>query len=195
MGDLHQTDIEIVKEVLQGRSEAFRELVARYKKAVYSLCYRMAHNHEEAEDLSQELFIKVYQNLDKYDHNYRLSTWILKIASNTTIDSLRKKRVDTLPLDDDIESKQEMASAESIFFHQDNKRVIEKMIQELPEEYRLLIILYHQQGLSYKEIAEAVNIPMSKVKNRLHRARNILKDELKTIKEEEAQWTAKQVQF
>lgn len=192
---MHQTDIEIVREVLKGRSEAFRELVARYKKAVYSLCYRMAHNHEEAEDLSQEVFIKVYQNLDKYDQSYKLSTWILKIATNTTIDYLRKKKLDTIPLEEDIESKQDIASAESIFFHQANKKVIEEMIQGLPEEYRLLIILYHQQGLSYKEIAEACNIPMSKVKNRLHRARNILKDELRTIKEEEGQWTAKQVQI
>ncbi len=192
---MHQTDIEIVKEVLQGRSEAFRELVSRYKRAVYSLCYRMVQNNEEAEDLSQEVFIKVYQYLEKYDESYKFSTWILKIATNTTIDYLRKKRVDTVPLEEGIESKQEMASAESIYFHQSNKELIEKMIKELPEEYRLLIMLYHQQGLSYKEIAENVNIPMSKVKNRLHRARNILKEQLKSIKEEETQWTAKQVQI
>ncbi len=192
---MHQTDIEIVKEVLQGRSEAFRELVSRYKRAVYSLCYRMVQNNEEAEDLSQEVFIKVYQYLGKYDEDYKFSTWILKIATNTSIDYLRKKKVDTVPLEEGIESKQEMASAESIYFHQSNKALIEKMIKELPEEYRLLIILYHQQGLSYKEIADNVNIPMSKVKNRLHRARNILKEQLKSIKEEETQWTAKQVQI
>lgn len=192
---MHQTDIEIVKEVLAGRSEAFRELVARYKRSVYSLCFRMAHNHEEAEDLSQEVFIKIYQNLSKYDPAYKLSSWILRIAANTTIDFLRRKRLETVPLEEDIESKQEMASAESIFFHQTNQRVIEGMIQGLPEEYRLLIILYHQQGLSYREMADACNIPMSKVKNRLHRARNILKDGLRTIKEEEGQWTAKQVQL
>lgn len=192
---MHQTDIEIVKEVLQGRSEAFRELVSRYKRAVYSLCYRMVQNNEEAEDLSQEVFIKVYQYLGKYDEGYKFSTWILKIATNTSIDYLRKKKVDTVPLEEGIESKQEMASAESIYFHQSNKSLIDKMIKELPEEYRLLIILYHQQGLSYKEISDNVNIPMSKVKNRLHRARNILKEQLKSIKEEETQWTAKQVQI
>ena len=195
MVDLYQSDNDIVKDVLQGKAEAFRELVTRYKKAIFSLCFRMVQNNEEAEDLSQEVFIKVYQNLNKYDEAFKFSTWILKIATNTSIDYLRKKRVDTIPLEDGIESKQDMASAESIYFHQDNKLVIERMIQELPEEYRLLIILYHQQGLSYKEISDNVNIPMSKVKNRLHRARNILKDQLKVIKEEEAQWTAKQVQI
>ena len=192
---MYQSDLDIINEVLQGRTEAFREIVARYKKAVFSLCYRMVQNHEEAEDLSQEVFIKVYQYLTKYDTSFKFSTWILKIATNTSIDYLRKKKVDTIPLEEGIETKQDMASAESIYFHQDNKRLIDKMIQSLPQEYRLLIILYHQQGLSYKEIADSVNIPMSKVKNRLHRARSILKEELKTIKEEEAQWTAKQVQI
>lgn len=195
MVNLCKSDWDIVQRIINGESEFFGEIVTRYKKAVHSLCYRMVQSNEEAEDLSQEVFIKAYNNLKKYDPQYKFSTWILKIATNTTIDSLRKKKLDTMPLEEEISSKQESASAEVIFFHQNNKTLIEKAISSLPIEYRSLIILFHQHGLSYKEIAESTNLPMSKVKNRIHRARNILKESLKNVKEEETQWTAKQVQI
>lgn len=189
------TDWEIVQEITSGNSQLFREIITRYKKAVYSLCFRMTNNHEEAEDLSQEVFIKTYHNLRKYDSNYKFSTWILKIATNTSIDYIRKKKVETIPLEEEIESKHESASAELVYLHQQNKNYIEKAINELPTDYRTLIILYHQCGLSYKEIAENTNLPMSKVKNRIHKGRSLLKDKLKEIKEEGAQWTAKQLQL
>ncbi len=189
------TDWEVVQQVMGGESDRFSEIVSRYKKAIYSLCYRMIKNQEEAEDLSQEVFIKVYQYLKKYDPQYKFSTWILKIATNTTIDYLRKKKVETLPLEEEIQSKQESASAEIVYFHRHNKQLIEDAIQKLPADYRILVILYHQHGLSYQEIADTLKLPMSKVKNRLHRGRNLLKEQLKGIKEEGAQWTAKQVQI
>lgn len=195
MVNLSQSDWEIVQRIIKGESESFGEIVTRYKKSVFSLCYRMVKNNEEAEDLSQEIFIKAYNNLKKYNPQYKFSTWILKIATNTTIDSLRKKKIETMPLEEEISSKSETASAEVIYFHQQNKTAIESAIEGLPIEYRTLIILFHQHGLSYKEISESTNLPMSKVKNRIHRARNILKDSLKDVKEEEAQWTAKQVQI
>ncbi|MBM7615423.1 RNA polymerase sigma factor [Alkaliphilus hydrothermalis] len=189
------SDWEIIQLIVQGNSELFRELVGRYKKAVYSLCYRMLKNHEEAEDLSQEAFIKTYNYLGKYDPSYKFSTWILKIATNTTIDYLRKKKVETLPLEEEIATKQEGASAEAVYFHHHNKDLIQEAINQLPADYRTLIVLYHQYGLSYKEIADSVNLPMTKVKNRLHRGRSLLKEKLINIKEEGAQWTAKQVQL
>lgn len=191
---MHETDYEIVERILKGDSNAFSEIVNRYKKAVFSLCYRMIHNQEEAEDLAQEVFIKAYNYLNKYNPEYKFSTWILKIATNTTIDFIRKKKVETLPLDEEISTKQEGASAETIFFHHQNKKSIEDAIKALPIEYRALIVLFHQNGLSYNEISDHLNIPLSKVKNRLHRARNILKESLKNVKKEESQWTARQVQ-
>jgi len=182
------SDWEIIQQILQGNSELFREIVGRYKKAVYSLCYRMLKNNEEAEDLSQEVFIKTYNYLGKYDPSYKFSTWILKIATNTTIDYLRKKKVETLPLEEEIATKQEGVSAEAVYFHHHNKDLIQEAINQLPTDYRTLIVLYHQYGLSYKEIADSVNLPMSKVKNRLHRGRSLLKEKLSSIKEEGAQW-------
>lgn len=194
-GELSMSDWDVIQRILAGESELFSEILNRYKKAVYSLCYRMIKSQEEAEDLSQEVFIKVYQYLKKYDPQYKFSTWILKIATNTTIDYLRKKKIDTLPLEEEIESKQESASAEVVYFHRYNKLLIEKAINGLPEDYRILIILYHQHGLSYQEIADSVKLPMSKVKNRLHRGRSLLKEQLINIKGEGTQWTAKQVQI
>ncbi|WP_192929630.1 RNA polymerase sigma factor [Alkaliphilus serpentinus] len=192
---MQDTDYSIVQRILEGDSNAFSEIVNNYKKAVFSLCYRMVHNQEEAEDLAQEVFIKAYNHLSKYNPQFKFSTWILKIATNTTIDFVRKKKVETLPLDEEISTKQEGASAEIIFFHKENKKTIEDAIKALPIEYRSLIVLFHQNGLSYNEISEHLNIPLSKVKNRLHRARSILKDTLQNVKKEESQWTAKQVQI
>lgn len=189
------SDWDVIQQILKGESQCYSEIVSRYKGAIYSLCYRMTQNKQEAEDLSQETFIKAYQNLKKYNPKYKFSSWILKIATNTTIDHLRKRRPETLLLEEEIQSKQEGASAEVVFFHHQNKKLIEEAIQKLPADYRILVILYHHHGLSYQDIADILKLPMSKVKNRLHRGRNLLKEQLKGIKEEGAQWTARQVQI
>jgi RNA polymerase sigma-70 factor, ECF subfamily len=191
---VNKSDQELVEEILQGHGNLFSEIVCRYKKAVYSLCYRMINNKEDAEDLAQEVFIKVYNHLGQYNPEYKFSTWILKIAHNTTIDTLRKKKMEVVPYDEKIALNQEAVSAENMYFHQFNKTLIEKAIQELPSDYREVILLYHHNGLNYNEIAETIGIPLSKVKNRLHRARNLLKVSLQSIRKEEAQWTAKEVQ-
>lgn len=192
---MNGTDWDIIQQIIQGDSQAFREIVERYKNAVFALCYRMVQNREEAEDLSQEVFVKAYNSLTKYNPEYKFSTWILRIATNTTIDYLRKNRIQTLPLEEEIKTKHETVSAEETFFEQNKQRKIEKAIGELPEEYRSLILLYHYHGLSYKEMAENMNLPMSKVKNRLHRGRHLLKESLKDIREEEMQWTAKELEI
>ena len=92
-------------------------------------------------------------------------------------------------------TKEETASAEAIFFHQHNQGVIEKAIQGLPPDYRMIILLYHFHGLSYQELMIALELPLSKVKNRLHRGRNLLKEQLKSVKEEGNPWTARQLQI
>lgn len=192
---LIETDWEIVQKVLRGDSNAFSQIVSRYKGAVYSLCYRMTNHQGDAEDLSQEVFIKAYQHLNKYNPQYKFSTWILRIATNTTIDFQRKKKVETYPLETTMTNQEETASAEAIFFHKENQGAIEKAIQGLPPDYRAIILLYHYYGLSYQELTVALGLPLSKVKNRLHRSRNLLKEQLKSIKEEGNPWTARQLQI
>ena len=187
------TDVQIVKKILEGDTASFQELVTRYQKQVFAICYRMVRQREEAEDLSQETFIKAYRYLAQYNHEHKFSSWVLKIATNTCIDAIRKKKLDTLPLDEEIKTSQEDVSAERAFIQEEAHREIEKSIAGLPPDYRIVVLLYHHHGQSYQEIADGLDIPMSMVKNRLFRARRILKESLKTLKEETV-WTAKEAQ-
>ena len=187
------TDAQIVEKILKGDASCFQELVVRYQKQVFAICYRMMRQREEAEDLSQEVFLKAYRYLRQYNHEHKFSSWILKIATNTCIDAIRKKKVDTLPLDDDIKTNQEDMSAERSFLQEEAHREIETAISGLPSDYRIVVLLYHHHGQSYQQIADQLEIPMSMVKNRLFRARKMLKDSLKSLKEETL-WTAEQSQ-
>jgi len=192
---MEPSDQEIIEKILQGQGEYYEEIIKRYKNGVYSLCMRMLRNSEDAKDLAQEAFIKAYQNLGKYNAEYKFSTWLFKVTSNLCVDYLRKIKTQTLPYDDKISMPHDTASAEDIFLHNNNRRQIEKAIQELPEDYRILILLYHKEGLSYEQMCDMLKLPMSKVKNRLHRARNKLKETLKDIKKEESAWTAQELQI
>ncbi|MDF2546620.1 MAG: hypothetical protein K0R93_1518 [Anaerosolibacter sp.] len=191
---LQDLDHKIIEDVLQGDGDKFGEIIGRYKNGVYSICMRMVGDAEEARDLSQETFIKAYNNLLKYNPEYKFSTWIFKIATNLSIDYLRRKKHQALPLDEKLSMPYDTASAEDMYLHRCNKDEIERVIQELPPDYKALVILYHKEGLSYQNICDVMKLPMSKVKNRLHRARSMLKERLKEIKEEESIWTAKELQ-
>ncbi|WP_184312084.1 RNA polymerase sigma factor [Anaerosolibacter carboniphilus] len=192
---MEDVDHKIIEAVLKGDGDKFGELIGRYKNGVYSVCMRMVGDAEEARDLSQETFIKAYNSLQRYNPEYKFSTWIFKIATNLSIDHLRKKKHQALPLDEKLSMPYDTASAENMYLHHYNKNEIERVIQELPYDYKALVILYHKEGLSYQSICDVMNLPMSKVKNRLHRARSILKERLKEIKEEESIWTAKELQI
>lgn len=187
------SDAQIVENILQGDASGFQELVTRYQKPVFSICYRMLRHREEAEDLSQEVFLKAYRYLLQYNPAHKFSSWILKIATNTSIDAIRKKRVDTMPLDEEIKTNQEAVSAEKAFLQEEAHREIESAIAALPPDYRMVVLLYHQHGQSYQQMSDNLDIPMSMVKNRLFRARKLLKESLKILKEETL-WTAQQVQ-
>lgn len=192
---MESSDQVIIENILKGQGELYEEIIKRYKNNIYSLCMRMVRNSEDAKDLAQDTFIKAYQNLEKYNPEYKFSTWIFKVASNLCIDHLRKTKTQNLPYDDKISMPHDTASAENIYLHNSNKKQIEKAIQDLPEDYRILIILYHKEGLSYEQMCEMLKLPMSKVKNRLHRARNRLKEVLVDIKKEESAWTAQELQI
>ena len=190
---MESSEINRINRILQGEPQLYGEIISAYKNAVFSLCYRMVYQKQEAEDLSQEVFLKVYRNLGKYNQKMKFSTWILSIARNTCIDYLRKNRGENVPLEEGIRTSEVPISAEEAYLYKEQKQEIERAISALPEEYRLLITLYHQQGQSYKEITEILNMPMSLVKNRLHRGRKMLKEQLRPIKEEGSPWTAEAV--
>jgi RNA polymerase sigma-70 factor (ECF subfamily) len=183
---LELTDYEIIQLCLKGNQDAFAEIVNRYKKLVYTVVYRMINDKEDASDIAQEVFIKLYRTLDKYNPEYKFSTWAVKITTNLCLDILRKKKIETTSVDEMIYEPGHGEDPETAYLKVERTVQIEEAINSLPEKYRLPIILFHQHGLSYDEICKVLNEPLSIVKNRLHRARHMLRDKLVTIRREEA---------
>lgn len=178
------TDYELIELCLKGDNHCFSELVSRYKSLVYSTVLRMTNDREEANDLAQEIFIKVYKNLDKYYPKFKFSTWIIRICTNHVIDYRRKKKLEYVPLEEIDFQIQAPAEAvpENEYLKKEQAKYLYKIIDELPEMYKIPIVLYHQQGFSYQEIADIIKEPLSKVKNRIFRGRKMLKDTLILMK-------------
>lgn len=171
-------DYDVIKACISGDKQAFSILVSRYKNLVYSVILRMVNNPEEAADLSQEVFLKVYRNLDKYKTDYKFSTWIIKITTNTVIDYRRQKKQETVALEDVQEPVDTSETPEQAMVQKEQKSVVWGAVSDLPDIYKIPIVLYHQQGLSYQEISDITGEPLSKVKNRIFRGRKMLKDAL-----------------
>ena len=180
-------DRSLVEQILGGDRDLFGVLVARYEKRVVNYVYRITHRYEEAHDLTQEIFVKVYLALDRYDPKYQFSTWLFRIAQNSAIDAIRKKSIAEVPIargSDDEDGNREREFADdgiSPYRALKNKQLssaIDTAVGKLPPDYRELIQLRHFAELSYEEIASMKKLPLGTVKNKLFRARNLLKDAL-----------------
>lgn len=180
-------DRALVASILAGNRERFGELVRRYEKRIIHYVYRITHRYEEAHDLTQEIFVKVFLALDRYDPRFQFSTWIFRIAQNSAIDALRKKSVPEVSLtrsDDEGESPgledfpDDGISPYRVLKNKQLSSAIDRAVDALPPDYRELIQLRHFGELSYEEIAEMKRLPLGTVKNKLFRARNLLKEEL-----------------
>ena len=180
------TDYELIQMCLAGNRDMFEELVKRYKNLVYSVILRMVNDREEANDLAQDVFIKIYKNLDKYYPEYKFSTWVIRIATNHVIDYRRKKRQETVPIEDVEFSLSTEESPESAYIRREQKDELKKIVGDLPDMYKIPIVLYHEQGLSYQEISEIIHEPLSKVKNRIFRGRRMLKESLISLNRKES---------
>jgi len=182
MTDIAQKkDYDLILECLRGDQECFSELVSRYKNLVYSIILRMTKDNEEANDLAQDVFLKIYKNLRSYSPEYRFSTWVIRITTNHAIDQHRKKKQETVPFESvqhEVEQTNLESSPETVYLKREQTRRINKLVADLPEMYRIPIVMYHQQGLSYQEISEIIDEPLSKVKNRIFRGRRLLKESL-----------------
>ncbi|MGE0553191.1 MAG: RNA polymerase sigma factor [Gemmatimonadales bacterium] len=191
-----KTDQEVVALAKQGSEVAFRELVRRYERPVFSLIFRMVRNKELAEDLSQETFIKVLNAVGTYRPEFKFSSWVFKIANNAAIDHLRKRSLDTLSLEGSPHAQTpEMIEATALQISEraetqleevENRelgRTIEAAIDELRPEYRSCILLRHVEGRTYEEIADILNLPLGTVKTYIHRARNELRIALGHLKQ------------
>lgn len=179
---MKKTDYELIQAVLAGEQEDFAELVNRYKNLVYSIIHRQTRDAEEANDLSQDVFLKVYKNLDKYTPEFKFSTWVMRITSNHIIDKHRKKKFETVSYEEYSENGGRAggaeASPETEYLRREQTRRINKIVADLPEMYKVPVVLYHQQGMSYQEIADKIGEPLSKIKNRIFRGRKLLKSSM-----------------
>ena len=189
------TDQEVVVMARSGHEAAYRELLRRYERPIFSMLYRMVRDRELAEDLAQETFVKALNALDSYRPEFKFSSWIFKIANNAAIDQLRRRNLDTLSIDgsphaetpDAIEATalQVSSNDESPLEEVEARELgssIEAAIGRLRPEYRSCILLRHVEGYAYEEIAEILQLPLGTVKTYIHRARNELREHLAHLK-------------
>src|SRR5437667_8301509 len=181
------TDQEVIRWAREGHERAYRELVRRYERPIFSLIYRMVRDRELAEDLAQETFVKALNAIDSYRPEFKFSSWIFKIANNATIDHLRKRQLDTLSIEGSPDATTAMRAeattlqivspGESPLQEVESRELgstIEKAIGALRPEYKACILLRHLEDRSYEEIAQILELPLGTVKTYIHRARTEL---------------------
>ncbi len=183
-----ESDVLVIARARRGEESAFAELLKRYRAPVFNLCLRMLKNRDDAEDIAQDVFIKVFGMLERYDERYAFRSWLFKIAANQSIDFIRKNRVKMQSLDEplsyggeEIERQfpDEAPNPEEDFENREIGALLLVITDELPPHYRSMIVLRHQEQLSYEEIAQVLDLPLGTVKARIHRARAMMADKLK----------------
>ena len=177
-------DRDLVTHAVAGRDDGFEELVRRYQRPIAAYVYRMVGDYEAALDLTQEVFIKVYNSLRRYRAEFKFSTWIYKIAHNAAIDHLRRYSTRGQRLTCEFEGEQydlpiesRRPSPEQESEKEERRAEIESVVRQLPAAYRELVLLRHSNDMSYDEIAEVTGLPLGTVKNRLFRAREAMRQE------------------
>ncbi len=189
-------DADVVALAQRGREPAYRELIRRYERPVFSLVFRMVRDRELAEDLAQDTFIKVLQHIDRYRPEFKFSSWLFKIANNVAIDHLRRRQLDTISMDGSphaVTSDAVQATSFDVSAHDESAlerleakelgSAIEDAIAQLRPEYRACILLRHVEDKSYEEIAATLDLPLGTVKTYIHRARHELRGLLEHLKQ------------
>jgi RNA polymerase sigma-70 factor (ECF subfamily) len=177
-----QQDAELIQQALDGSQEAHRQLVLRYQRPVWGLLQRMVRDSMLAEDLAQEVFVKAFRALETFDRTRKFSSWLFKIAHNTAIDHLRRKKLDTVALETPdgepdlmaVIPDRESESPDSELRRRDLARDMEASLERLRPEYREVVLLRFHEGLSYEEIAEVTGLPLGTVKTHIFRARKAM---------------------
>lgn len=176
-------DEDVIKLVLNGQIDAYSILIDRYKNMIFDMCHKYTYDYNEAQDLSQEIFLKTYRKLDSFKRASKFSTWLYRIAVNICIDWTRgSKKHKSVVLMGDEEYMEKIPSAgpmpEDIAAEDEKREFVKKTVMGLPEKYRTVIILYNYQNLSVSEISGVLKVPLKTVETRLYRAKKLLKDKL-----------------
>lgn len=193
---MQYNDYDLVKDIVGGNTNAFRHIIRNHQKLVSHVVFRMISHETDREEICQEVFIRIFQNLKNFKFNSKLSTWIASIAYNESVNYLKKQKmlfIDDRPNNDDSPSPSEqIASADDdihVLLQKKNlKDTIQNGLTELAPHYRTILTLYHMDELSYEEIGEITKLPDGTVKNYLFRARKQLKDILISKFKEEELW-------
>ena len=185
---------ELIRRAKQGDMLAFEELILQHEKIVYNLALRMMNHSEDAQDISQEVFLKAYRSLQNFDERSAFSTWLYRITHNTCIDEMRKRKgKQSYSLEEELESadgslQRQVADAgdtpEESLMRKEQKSEILQALDTLSEEHKAAIILRDVKGMAYEEIAEILELSLGTVKSRISRARNQLKTEILKMREQ-----------
>lgn len=172
---------ELIARLKKRDEAAFEELIRQYEKKVYTLCFRMCGNSEDAEEAAQDAFLALWRGIDRFRQESSLSTWIYRLATNACIDTLRrrKKQSGSVSLDDEelfVDAVDTSPQPQETVEHRETQKLLQEGLSALPEEYRKVLILREIEGLSYTEIAESASIELGTVKSRISRGRSLLRN-------------------
>ena len=175
------SDEQLVALVLDGQKPAFEILIERYQKQIFALAYRLGGDYDEARDMAQEAFLRIYQELPRFDISRRFFPWMYRVAHNTCINLLHKRPREITPLDQILElpdDRDPSIDPDGSYEKLELNQAINSALQALPEQYRLPLVLKYLEGLGYQQISEQLELPVSTIETRLFRARGMLKKAL-----------------
>lgn len=176
-------DEDLARLAQQGDQNAFAELVKRYEKQIFSLAYRLIGDYDEAADLAQEAFLRIYQMLGRYDPEKKFFSWMYRVAQNTCLNALARRPSNVVPVERAEEYFSDSTAADAVepekdYLNREIRQHIDRAINELPDNYRDIIYLRYIEDLSYQQIAQALNLPVSTIETRLFRGKKLLQQKL-----------------
>jgi RNA polymerase sigma-70 factor (ECF subfamily) len=188
-----EEDKFLIQIALNGDAKAYERLMKKYQKSVYYLSLKMIRNAQDAEDLTQESFAKAFNSIESFDQKFAFSTWLFRIATNNCIDFIRRKKLQTMSIHNQLgnedgtnivlQIRDKDLIPDETFLKQQRREYLMLAIERLPERYQRLIDLRYFKEYSYEEVAEKLDLPLGTVKAQLHRARELLNNELANIQE------------
>lgn len=164
-----------IEDVLSGNKQAYGKIIEKYKNPLFATILRMTRNQQDAEDLVQESFIKIYHQLGKFNGKGSFSSWMYRVAINHCLDEFRKKRYKMEQVEINEVHAKDFQHPEVTYLKKEKNRQLEKLIGRLPEDERLILLLRYVNELSYKEISELMNVSLATVRNKLHRGKKKLR--------------------
>lgn len=184
---MEKTDAKLIEAYIQGDTRSLDELITRHIKSVYSFVFRLVHQSGEAQDITQEVFVKMWKKLLQYNTQYNFKTWLFTIARNTTIDHLRKQKMisfSDLNIEDTVDFEDTLIDAaplpDELFYQKNQGEQLEEAIKQLSIQHRTVLLLKHDAELTFEEMAVILHIPMNTVKGQYYRALQALKKQLFT---------------